>query len=79
MTASDLKKVIDACLNDVTFIYNGKQCGITSEVTNYQPTFTEWYGNDFYETGDIDELMNNKLFDGYALSEICTDVEINIL
>ena len=59
----------------MSFIYNGKQSGVTSEVRDYIPTFTMWYGEKEREYSEIDEVMGDKFFDGKSLEEIAEIVE----
>lgn len=75
MNADELRNELVHEWNDVEFIYNGKQAGVTSEVHNYTPTFSMWYGNKEKEFSDIDEVMSDKFFDGKSLAEIAEIVE----
>ena len=75
MSPDELRDEISGQLNDVSFIYNGKQSGVTSEVRDYIPTFTMWYGEKEREYSEIDEVMGDKFFDGKSLEEIAEIVE----
>ena len=75
MKIEDLKDIIIQCVNDVLFSYNGKSCGITSEVHDYVPTFQMWYGDKTDEFSDINELINDKFFDGKSLSNLFHEIE----
>ena len=56
----------------MTFIYNGKDCGIDPmSITE----FDMQYGEDFITVNSIDKVMNTALFDGKTLSDIIDDVE----
>lgn len=75
MSPDELRDEISGQWNDVSFIYNGKQSGVTSEVRDYIPTFTMWYGEKEREYSEIDEVMGDKFFDGKSLEEIAEIVE----
>ena len=78
MSIDALKKTIEECLCDITFSFEDKLCGVSSEVHDYKPTYTVWYGNDYFDTDNIGEVLSNKFFGGKSLSEIIEKVEINI-
>ena len=59
-----MKKTIEECLCDITFSFEDKLCGVSSEVHDYKPTYTVWYGNDYFDTDNIGEVLSNKFFDG---------------
>ena len=75
MSADEIRHELVYEWNDVEFIYNGKRSGVTSEVHDYIPTFTMWYGNKEKEYSDIDEVMSDKFFDGKSLAEIAEIAE----
>lgn len=75
MSADELRDEISEQWNDVEFIYNGKQSGISPESHDSVPVYYMWYGNKEKEYSDIDEVMSDKFFDGKSLSEIAEIVE----
>ena len=75
MKREELKKIISECCNDVLFMYNGKQSGITSEVYNYIPTFQVWHGAEIKEYSDIDVLLADKFYSGKSIDELIGKVE----
>jgi hypothetical protein len=78
MKQDDLIKIVSGCINDIVFEYNGKPCGVTSEVENYVPTFQMWCGKDMKEYRDVQELINDKFFDSKSLSELlCAQNSMN--
>ena len=76
MTIAELKPIIKECCNDVLFIYRGKECGITSEVSDSVPTFQSWYGDKIAYYPDVDSLVIDRLFDGKTLSDIINQIDI---
>lgn len=75
MSADEIRHELVYEWNDIEFIYNGKRSGVTSEVRDYIPTFTMWYGDKEKEYSDIDEVMSDKFFDGKSLAEIAEIVK----
>jgi hypothetical protein len=77
MKIADLKDIISQCVNDVLFSYNGKDSGITSEVHDYTPTFHMWYGEKIKDFHGVDELVNDKFFDGKSISDLVTEIDFS--
>lgn len=75
MKLKELKDIIVECCNDVFFIYNGKNSGITSEVKNHIPTFQVWHGDSTKEYGNIDDVMNDKFYSGKSINELLTEID----
>lgn len=75
MSPDELRDEVVDQLNDVEFVYNGKQSGISPEFHDSVPVYYMWYGNKEKEYSDIDEVMTDKFFDGKSLSEIAEIVE----
>ncbi len=77
MNAQELKKIISNCLDTVTFTYDNKSCGVDSTVSNATPTFEMWFGDSQIKYfSNVDDLMNDKFFNGKSLKEICQNVEV---
>jgi len=79
MTEGQLKAVIAGCYNDVIFLYNGKQSGITSEVENGVPTFQAWHGEATKEYESVDDVMNDPFYSGKSLTELLGEVDFDCL
>ena len=75
MKVDELRAIIAGCCNDVLFVYNGVQSGITSEVKNYVPVFRAWYGEKTKEYSNIDILMSDSFFGGKSLAGLVGIVE----
>ena len=75
MTKDELIGIIQDCSNDVTFEYNGKRAGITSEVYEYKAVYQVWYGMDTKEYISIEKLMNDPFYGGKSLNELVDIVE----
>lgn len=72
MTITEVKNSLSEIVTQMTFVYNGKDCGIDPiSITE----FDMWYGEDFITVNSIDKVMNTALFDGKMLSDIVDDVE----
>lgn len=78
MSIDVLKQTITSCVNDIFFDFNGKKCGITSQVKEYIPTFQCWCGENTKEYADVDILMNDAFFDGKKLKDIISEIEISV-
>lgn len=79
MNKEELKNIIADCCNDIVFVYRDKQAGVTSEVSDYIPTFQAWYGNDTKEYDNMDDVMNDPFFGGKSLADLIDVVEFDIL
>ena len=64
-------------VNDVTFLYNDKKCGICSALENSIFSFQAWCGNEIKEYGQtpIEIVMQDKFFDGKSINELLDTVE----
>lgn len=79
MNKNELKQVIADCCNDITFFYNGKKSGVTSEVENYVPTFQAWHGNSVKSYADVEEVMKDQFYGGKSLSDLADVVKISVI
>ena len=73
-----LKDIIARCMDDVYFSYNGKSAGISTEIADYIPTFTLWYGDDTIDLESVNDVMTCRFFDGKSLIELLDIVKIEI-
>lgn len=74
MNIVELTNIIENCVNDIVFQYNGKQCGVTSEVHNYVPTFQVWYGENTKEYSHVEDVITDKFYNDKSLAELlCSD------
>ena len=78
MSIEKLKNLILSCVNDVYFVFNGKKCGVSSQVDDYVPTYECWYGDKIKEYSNVDDLLNDLFFDGRSITDIIQDLEISI-
>lgn len=79
MSVEKLKQIITSCVNDIVFLLEGKQCGVTSQVKDYSPTYQCWCGDKTQEYDDIDVLLEDRFFDGRNLKDLILNVEILIV
>lgn len=75
MTKAELKQIIQDCCNDVLFVYNQKNSGITSDVKEYVPTFHVWHGTESKDYSNVDELMSDPFFSGKSINELISEIE----
>lgn len=75
MKRSELKDIISECCNDVLFVHDGKQSGVTSEVADSIPTFQAWHGSETKEYSDVDELLADKFFGGKSIDDLIDSTE----
>lgn len=74
-----LKKLIDIlndCCNDIAFSFGGKQSGVMPEVANHKKTYHVWYGEKTKDYLSVDELVNDRFFDGKSIKEIFNELDI---
>ncbi len=71
MTKINFFDYIESICNHVFFSYNGTECGI--EPINKQH-FEISFGGNLFIANSIDEVKNEKYFDGKSLSEIFDDI-----
>ncbi|MBP2057004.1 hypothetical protein J2Z60_000166 [Lactobacillus colini] len=78
MKLQQLKDYLDDYSLDFYFQVNKKDCGIETEVKNYIPTFTLWYGDFYRDYKDKDLLVNDKIFDGKSLRQLLPKLNIEV-
>lgn len=75
MNISELKVYLENLTGQVTFTYNGKDCGIDPISSD---TFDVWCADEITKANSINEVMTGNFFDGNALTDIwksITDLE----
>lgn len=78
MKREKLRSILDDCCNDISFVYNGKNAGVTSEVHDYKKIYHAWYGERVLDYHSLDELLEDKIFDGNTLLEIAENVDMEV-
>lgn len=73
MNCYSIKKLILSLLQDVVFEYDNKTCCINPW---HEHKFELGYGDFIKDYSDIDELMNDKIFNGKSLCEISNIIDI---
>lgn len=71
MKINELKDRIAEIVTQITFTYNGKNCGVDPMSST---EFDMWCGDEFVTVGSIEEVMNTKLFDDKSLADIVDDI-----
>lgn len=74
-----LMDTVAECCNDVVFTYKGIRAGITSEVHDFFPTYQVWFGENTKEYSDIDNVFNDKFYDGKSIKELIGVVEFSYI
>ena len=72
MKNNELKDRIAEIVTQITFTYNGKNCGVDPMSST---EFDMWCGDEFVTVGSIEEVMNTKLFDDKSLADIVDDID----
>lgn len=73
LNSEEIKKLILSLVQDVVFEYENKTCCINP----WSRTKFEVGYNDIVKIySDIDDLMNDTIFDGRSLSDIADEIEI---
>ncbi|MCH5196433.1 MAG: hypothetical protein J1F28_06950 [Oscillospiraceae bacterium] len=73
MTADKIKSRIEELCTNVSFILDGKNCGI-DPISRFH--YDMWYGENAYVASSIDDVMNVKMFNGKSLTEVADKIEI---
>ena len=71
MNVQKIKNQIKEIGSHFLFEYNGKSCGVDPFSEN---DFDIWYGDNLKSVQSIDEVMNDKFFDGKSLTEIANEI-----
>ena len=63
---------------DATFVYNGKNCGIFSEVENYNFSFKLWYGEQTkkYENVELETIVSDPFFDNKSINDLLDEINV---
>lgn len=73
MMSDKIKQRIGEIASHFTFEYKGKNAGVDPFSKN---KFDMWFGDYDKTATSIDEVMNDKFFDGKSLSEIADEIYI---
>lgn len=76
MKRSELKKQILELTQDITFEYNGKSACINPWAAD---KFQVGFGDVEKTYTNIKDLMEDPLYDGASLSQICCDITIELV
>ena len=71
MTLSELRDHLASLTGHVTFEYKGLPCGVDPLSLHI---FDMWYGNAEVTVDSVEKVIDEKLFDGKALTDIWDDV-----
>jgi hypothetical protein len=72
MTITEIKERLSQIVTQMTFIYNGKTCGVDPMSII---EFDMWCGDECVTVHSIDEVMEIDFFDGKSLTDIVDDIE----
>ena len=72
MKLEDILEDVITITSCVTFIYNGKNCGIDPYSQN---NFAMWYGDEDFNATSIDDVITVKLFDGKSLAQLADEIK----
>lgn len=66
---------------DATFVYNGKKCGLFSEVESYNFSFDLWYGDQTKEfrNAELETIMSDPFFDGRSINDLLDEISFNFV
>lgn len=63
--------------NDFYFVYKGVNCGCEQTITNSIATYVMYYGDIKEKTySDFEDVLNDPIFDGKALTEFLDEIVI---
>lgn len=72
MKIDEIRDRIAEIVTQITFTYNGKNCGVDPMSST---EFDMWYGDELLTASSIEEVMSTKLFDDKSLADIVDDIE----
>ena len=75
MNANELKEFIASGSTTVVFMYNGKHACI--DMNGTVNDFDAGFGDEVRRYHSIDDVMNDKLYDGKSLNEIAEEIDVN--
>lgn len=78
MKFEEFIKMLDECCNDVSFLFEGKNGGIISEVNDYQKTYHVWYDDKMEKYRSVTDVINSKIINGLRLKDIYKEIEFQI-
>lgn len=73
MMSEKIRDRISEIASHFTFQYKGKNAGIDPFSKH---SFDMWFGDNEKRANSIDEVMNDKFFDGKSLAEIADEIDI---
>ena len=73
MMADKIKARISEIVSHFTFEYKGKNAGVDPFSKD---DFDMWFDDELINVKSIDEVMNDKFFDGKSLTEIADEIKI---
>ncbi len=73
MKSDKIKSRISEIASHFTFEYRGKKAGVDPFSKN---DFDMWFGDNDKKATSIEEVMNDKFFDGKSLTEIAEEIKI---
>lgn len=71
MKAKEIRDRISEITTQITFSYNGKNCGVDPMSST---EFDIWYGDTLIQVNSVDEVMSTSIFDSKTLSDIIDDI-----
>lgn len=77
MTLAELRSAIFENGTGVYFEFNGKKCGIEPEVKDSIFTFEMWYGDEFKDYSNFDDLLLDGFFDGKSIVDLLEIVDMS--
>ena len=70
----DVRDRLEEMENHFLFTFHGQACGV-DPISRTQ--YNMWYGSSHLTVSGVDEVFNTKFWEGKALTEIFSSVEIN--
>lgn len=74
MNSKSLKELIESLIQDITFEYNGKYACINPWNSK---KFEVGFGEKIKTYNNIEDVMNDRFYDGKSLNEISNDIDID--
>lgn len=76
MSINKIKNAMIDDGNDIYFVHNGCEAGVSSTVINSAFIFNAWYGSDTKIFNDFDEMIHAKFFGNDSIVDLVNTTDI---
>ena len=76
MKISEIRKAMIDDGNDIYFMYNGRESGVSSTVVDSAFIFHTWHGTNTKSFDNFDAMVRDKFFGGRALKDFVNEIDV---